>query len=456
MGIFRHFPYTNFHELNLDWFLDQFKELTHDWDYYNELWSAWKTDITNDFNEVSNEFKDLEEYIHYILGDTAFEDYIYQWLEEHPEATTTVQDHAITLHKLAYSLYPMGNVVVLSDSYGDSTQHEESVTSFLTMLRNTFTNRKEKITTSFIRGASFTSTTKFLTVLQNAYDQENEDFNNNVDRIFVVGCINDRGTNLSNLRTAITTFKNDAKQKYPKLKNIYICLVGMAIEDLTLANNFSYQQVLNLNDYYNTLSKEGLIELVPNGYSVMRKNDYFVTDYLHPSTAGNREIYKYVIGAIDGVGYEVSRNPMQPFKLVASLQDCIIQQPEFNTYQSGSHTILQMANTKTFINFMNSEALFNNALLNGAIEHEVAGWESNALLQTMATVDIKIPCIFTFRVNNVYTEASGFLKFTNKKVYMVAHKFNDAGTGFVTINNCDRITVIPLANPIIDTLNLKG
>lgn len=96
----RKFPYTNFHDLNLDWFLARFRELEHEWKDYRTLWEAWKTEITNDFNS-------LKEYVKSILGNLTFEEYINKWLDEHPEATTTVEDHSITRVKLNKSLDDM-------------------------------------------------------------------------------------------------------------------------------------------------------------------------------------------------------------------------------------------------------------------------------------------------------------------------------------------------------------
>ena len=77
MGIFRHFPYTNFHEMNLDWIINRIKDL-------------WKG--------VENIDKRMDDFI----ADTepAIRDEVDKWLDDHPEATTTVQDGAITKQKL--------------------------------------------------------------------------------------------------------------------------------------------------------------------------------------------------------------------------------------------------------------------------------------------------------------------------------------------------------------------
>lgn len=58
------YPYTDFHELNLDWFLAQFKELVSDWETFEhdmtEEWDNIKNDWTTLYNYVHNYFDNLD------------------------------------------------------------------------------------------------------------------------------------------------------------------------------------------------------------------------------------------------------------------------------------------------------------------------------------------------------------------------------------------------------------
>lgn len=56
MSVFNEFPYTNLHELNLDWILKKMKELVTEWLSYNENWEKWK-------NDTDKAFKDLEDFV---------------------------------------------------------------------------------------------------------------------------------------------------------------------------------------------------------------------------------------------------------------------------------------------------------------------------------------------------------------------------------------------------------
>lgn len=74
MGIFRQFPYSNFHEMNMDQILKITKDLENEWAQFQE---DWDVDITNAVNA---------------------------WLDAHPEATTTVIDGSLTLPKFSDTL----------------------------------------------------------------------------------------------------------------------------------------------------------------------------------------------------------------------------------------------------------------------------------------------------------------------------------------------------------------
>lgn len=74
MSIFNEFPYTNFHELNLDWILAHLKKLEDEWAGFVVDWS-----------------KELADQV-----DT--------WLTEHPEYTTTVVDGSLTADKFTDQL----------------------------------------------------------------------------------------------------------------------------------------------------------------------------------------------------------------------------------------------------------------------------------------------------------------------------------------------------------------
>ena len=81
MGIFRQFPYTNFHEINLDWILNNIKKFGED---------------------IGILEKKMDDFI--AETEPTIRDEVDQWLDEHPEATTTVEDGSLTLPKFSDEL----------------------------------------------------------------------------------------------------------------------------------------------------------------------------------------------------------------------------------------------------------------------------------------------------------------------------------------------------------------
>lgn len=57
------YPYTSYSELNLDWFLQQFKELLEAWDAQKVDYEQFKLDVTTEFNTLSGKFDDLKEVV---------------------------------------------------------------------------------------------------------------------------------------------------------------------------------------------------------------------------------------------------------------------------------------------------------------------------------------------------------------------------------------------------------
>ena len=74
MRVFK-YPFTTFHQMNLDWFLEQFRELVSDWndfhDTITEEWEAYQSSVNDrvdglesDFGELQHDFEVLYNYVH--------------------------------------------------------------------------------------------------------------------------------------------------------------------------------------------------------------------------------------------------------------------------------------------------------------------------------------------------------------------------------------------------------
>jgi len=76
MGVYRQFPYSNFHELNLDWFLSHFNEIKAEWETFK-----------NEINDKVDELIDFKEWFEQ-WSSSEIDNAVWEWLTEHPEAIT--------------------------------------------------------------------------------------------------------------------------------------------------------------------------------------------------------------------------------------------------------------------------------------------------------------------------------------------------------------------------------
>ena len=68
MGFWNRFPYTNFHELNLDWFNQEFEKIFAQWDELYSTMNEWKDNTDRDLNEwKQNTLSDIESWENDVL-----------------------------------------------------------------------------------------------------------------------------------------------------------------------------------------------------------------------------------------------------------------------------------------------------------------------------------------------------------------------------------------------------
>ena len=378
--------------------------------------------------------------------------YVTRIVTELEETVETYDERINTAASLAKN-----NVVVIADSYGNSVNYSTNVTSFLTLLEREFSNRQNQdIMTSFKSGAGFgSSTNNFITPLQTVINNATEDFKNGVKKIVVASCINDRQQSLEAMRQGINNFKAEARAAFPNLENIIACPCGMAIADNTLASAFNYEQVIDLHYNYARLERDGYIETVPNGHLVMRKDEYFLGDGLHPTDLGNKIVFDYVLSAIDGVPWNACYDEDVNITLTAPNGASISQLLNIGVRPTPGLAKLRAGNpdAKLICNFNEPQEI----VLNGTNEYKVAEIPANASLQHTSYMDFKCPVNWTVRKqsDNSFIGVQGELHFKENAIYMRGMLLNDAGTAFVTVPDAIRLTAYILEMPSFDMLTLR-
>ena len=79
---FSNFPYTDFHNLNLDWLLDTVKDLNIKWDDYYKQWNKWQQDVQNYIDNLDY-IKAIDDYMDNLKASGELSDIIDTWLTDY-------------------------------------------------------------------------------------------------------------------------------------------------------------------------------------------------------------------------------------------------------------------------------------------------------------------------------------------------------------------------------------
>ena len=123
MAIFNEFPYTNFHEMNMDWILAKMKELAAEWLTYQGNMNAWKEDTEAAFDELKTYVRDyfdnlnvsneISAKIDEMLTDGSFAAAVApdvsSWLAEHITPTSPAVDSSFTVSGAAADSKTVGD-----------------------------------------------------------------------------------------------------------------------------------------------------------------------------------------------------------------------------------------------------------------------------------------------------------------------------------------------------------
>ena len=148
--MFNKYPYTDLHELNLDWFLNQFKELVSDWD-------TFKTDLTEQWEQVSTDWQTLSDYVHDYFDNLDVQDEIDNkldslisagtfnaivdpviinsvddWLSENITPTTPAVDSTLTISGAAADAKVTGDQLRILNNLILVTETKNFTTEFVT------------------------------------------------------------------------------------------------------------------------------------------------------------------------------------------------------------------------------------------------------------------------------------------------------------------------------------
>ena len=268
-------PYSNFHELNQDWFLNEF----------NKVIAQWKA-MQKNFDNLQDAFNDLKNYVQDYFKNLDVQEEINNKLDSlvaDGYFDTFLNDYFKNLKKRVF--------ILIGDSYGENPYEYKG--GWTTPFKS-FSGLTEGVDcfTNCVGGTGFVKTGNtgktFLDLLKdiNIGTVNPED----VTDILVCGGCNDVDTIYNDLNTAILSFRNYCKQHFVNA-NINISMIGIfkasGKRKLLLSKVLrSYQLAVNYGMMY------------IDSTCCLHRYDFIGEDGIHPASAGCINIGRNLYNAL--------------------------------------------------------------------------------------------------------------------------------------------------------------
>lgn len=268
-------PYTNFHELNQDWFLQEF----------NKIIAQWKA-MQKNFDNLQDAFNDLKSYVQDYFKNLDVQEEINNKIDSlvaNGYFDTFLNDYFKNLKKRVF--------ILIGDSYGENPYEYKG--GWTTPFKS-FSGLTEGVDcfTNCVGGTGFVKTGNtgktFLDLLKdiNIGTVNPED----VTDILVCGGCNDVDTIYNDLNTAILSFRNYCKQHFVNA-NINISMIGIfkasGRRKLLLSTVLrSYQLAVNYGMRY------------IDSTCCLHRYDFIGEDGIHPTSAGCINIGRNLFNAL--------------------------------------------------------------------------------------------------------------------------------------------------------------
>lgn len=315
MGVFENIPYTNFHEMNLDWLLQQMKSL-------NERMDSFVDEITADIIPIVQ--RAIEEGLIDVTYDSTNETVVlvpgagvtsqhlakffqinnYKYPVADQTARNTINNWISDFNYTPRNMYK--KAVFIGDSYLAGWTPDGDVTSWGVRLAGLLGLTVD--TSAFIysqggAGFDYTNVKNFRTLLTEAVNDNRFD-NDDIDLIVAGGGFNDQYSTYDNIVIAIQDFANIAAA-FP---NARIYVVNMCYSQYLAASRSTvYQKQKVAEAYYDGAVISGLIPFADCWKALRGKTSsgslMMSSDDVHPNAEGNIQIARAIFGFITG-GYD--------------------------------------------------------------------------------------------------------------------------------------------------------
>lgn len=216
-------------------------------------------------------------------------------IEKVKENTNKINDNKNAITELKTEKY-----IFIGDSYGEGYTPEGNVTSWIDYTKMLMGLSNENCYSYAVGGYGFT-TTGFQELINRAVSEIQE--KQQVKYIVVGGGYND-SWNYSRIADTMKTFFDTCYANFPNAK-VIIAPFGWCVEGLT-TDVHATQTFSNLIHMVLEYQRNAVINggsYIDGIYSVLHKNDFFSSDYVHPNNNGQYAIGLAVANYLQGKGF---------------------------------------------------------------------------------------------------------------------------------------------------------
>lgn len=351
-------------------------------------------------------------------------------------------------------------IMVLGDSYGEGYTPDGNVTSWTSYFSAKAQQYGYTVYSSALGGAGFwrdDTTKRFSTLAGNLLANLTYVQRDSIGAVVVGGGYNDRSNTRANIYSGMVELRDIINNNLPNVRRVLIFPFGMGVQGMTTGEHagFQYSTIVDMIRNYVDANVEAKLGTVVGGSNmILRKNNLFSSDYVHPNQNGN-----YIIGAfvsdvffgnpesLAASRYNYAYTPNLVASSGVSLADVV---PE--VYPNDSAMELRHSKLSTV-----TPTTPFDLICDGEHPYTICTTRDAAIQQYGRIV---IPITATVRSSTSaplrYQQLEGLLLFENGYVRLNFVATSADGTSFLTVSAVDRIMYRWLVQPTIDGLTLIG
>lgn len=405
---FSNFPYTDFHNLNLDWVLATTKDLNTKWDSYYKEWDKWQKDVQNYIDNLDY-IAAIDAYLDGLKNSGELSDIIDTWLTEY-------------------------GLITIGDSYGEGYTPDGMVKPWCDILHEKYFNDASFYVNKSKGGSGFGANTHFSALLADAIATLTDKQKKQVKYVVVAGGWNDQFVDQSIIKTGISDTVNLMSQ----LPNATLYIGWIATPIIGFTTRAKIKAYNDIKSIYCTDWHK--FKFLSGADSALRWVGVLASDNIHPNSTGQYSIadmiYKAMNGyatwnrnisvALDGTGCVLNDYNMQVnltnnvakcnFRHVASFLDLT-----FKPVKSFTQSAIKVMSHS--LSFVNEEA----SCTCNAVIHDSSGYSQAIAILTINPYDATQVDSGAIYMQLVDVAGSGYKTWTNvDEIQLYGVEFNIA------------------------------